>query len=169
MAYLSVVRVFLLCSLFFGAYCAAGDFHVQAYLDGSFSITVGGKPWFRSGSVGVRDLGRWWSEHDNSVSMTGNSKTKGVSRLGTFTSYQYEWAAVGGDSTLRFLTVITLYDEESAVTFDLTFLDKATNTNISDCVNLTLSRFPSFVIEDGPVERGYVTWSGNSKYLCTFI
>ena len=165
MAHLSTFCVLLLCSLFFGKYCAAGDLDVQAYMDGSFSISVGGKPWFRSGSLGVRDLGRWWSQHDNSVSMTGNSKSTGVFKLGTFTSYQYEWTAVGGDSTLRFMTDITVYDETPAVTFGVTFLDKATNTNISDCVNLTLSRFPSFVIEDGPMERGYVTWSGNSKYL----
>ena len=169
MAHLSTVCVLLLCSLFFGKYCAAGDLDVQAYIDGSFSVSVGGKPWFRSGSVGVRDLGRWWSQHDNSVSMTGNSKSTGVFKLGTFTSYQYEWTAVGGDSTLRFLTVITVYDEVPAVTFDLTFLDKATNTNISDCANLTLSRFPSFVIEDGPVERGYVTWSGNSKCARAYV
>jgi hypothetical protein len=161
MANLFVVRVLLLCSVFFCAHCAVGNLDVQAFLDGSFSISVGGKPWFRSGSVGVRDLGRWWSQHDNSVDMAGNSKSVGVSKLGTFSSYQYEWKAVGGDSTLRFMTVISVYDEVPAVLFDVVFLDKATNTNISDCVNLTLSSFPSFVIEDGPVERGYVTWSGN--------
>ena len=113
--------------------------------------------------MGVRDLGRWWSQHDNSVDMAANSKSVGVSKLGTFSSYQYEWKAVGGDSTLRFMTVISVYDEVPAVLFDVVFLDKATNTNISDCLNLTLSSFPSFVIENGPVERGYVTWSGNSK------
>ena len=151
----------LLCSVFFGVRCA--DLDVEVFSNGSFSISLGGKQWFRSGSIGVRDLGQWWSQDEGSVEMTGSSKSNGIDRIGEFTAYQYEWRATGGASTLRFLTIVDVYEAVPAVVFSVTFLDKATNTNISDYVNLTLSTFPSFVIEDGPVERAYVTWSGNSK------
>ena len=153
----------LLCCVFFSAHCAVGNLDVQAFSNGSFSISVGGNHWFRSGSVGVRDLGKWWSQDEDSVELTGSRLSTGSDKLGKFTDYQYEWKVTGGASTLHFLTAINVYQEVPAVWFALVFLDKATNTNIYDYVNLTLSTFPSFVIEDGPVERGYVTWSGNSE------
>ena len=153
----------LLYCVFLGAQCADGNLDVQTFSNGSFSISVGGKQWLRSGSIGVRDLGQWWSQDKGSVEMTGSSEATGVDNVGKFTGYQYEWKATGGASTLRFATIIAVYDEVSAALFTVVFLDKATNTNISDSVNGTLSTFPSFVIEEGPVERGYVTWSGNSK------
>ena len=107
--------------------------------------------------------GQGWSQDEDSVELTGSRLSTGSDKLGKFTDYQYEWKVTGGASTLRFLTAINVYEEVPAVWFALVFLDKATNTNIYDYVNLTLSTFPSFVIEDGPVERGYVTWSGNSE------
>ena len=140
-----------------------GKLDVQAFLNGSFSVSVGGRQWFRSGSIGVRDLGKWWSQEDNSIQMTGSSEISGVDNIGKFTGYQYEWKAVGGASSLSFMTFISVYEDMQAVAFTIVFLDKATNTNISNYVNQTLSTFPAFVIEEGSVERGYVTWSGNSK------
>ena len=113
--------------------------------------------------AGARDLGRWWSQEDGSLELTGRGQSSGVNNVGPFTSYYYEWQATGGASNLALTTMVSVYETVPAVLFVLVFKDKATNTNISNNVNGTLSTFPSFVIEEGPVERGYVTWSGNSE------
>jgi hypothetical protein len=147
--------------LFVGVHCAVGNLDVQVFSNGSFLISVGGEQWFRSGSVGARDLGQWWSQDEGTLEMTDHIQSTGVDNVGSFSSNQYGWKATGGASNLVFRTSISVYDEFPAVEFTIVFLDKATNTNISTYVNRTLSTFPSFVIEEGPVERGYVTWSGN--------
>lgn len=146
-----------------------GNLDVHTFTNGSFSVSLGGKQWFRSGSIGVRDLGQWWSQDENSVVMTGSSMSSGRDNIGSFTGYQYEWKTVGGASSLDFTTLINVYENVPTVVFTIVFLDKATNTNISNYVNRTLSTFPSFVIEESPVERGYVTWSGNSEYADILI
>jgi hypothetical protein len=152
----------LLCTILFQVSLAVGNLNVQTFSNGSFSISVGGKQWFRSGSVGVRDLGRWWSQEDGSLELTGSGQSEGVNNVGPFTSYYYEWQAKGASSP-ALTTMVSVYEQVPAVLFVLVFNDKATNTNTSSNVNSTLSTFPSFVIEEGPVERGYVTWSGNSE------
>ena len=149
--------------LFAASSFAAGNLDVQAFPNGSFSISVGGRQWFRSGSVGARDLGQWWSQDEDSLEMTDSSHSTGVDDVGPFTSYQFGWQAKGGASSLAFRTNINVYDQVPAAVFSIVFMDKATNTNISTNVNGTISTFPSFVIEEGPVERGYLTWSGNSE------
>ena len=158
-----LVSVLLLAALIQVSLAAVGNLDVQAFANGSFSISVGGQQWFRSGSVGARDLGRWWSQEDGSLEMTDRGQSSGVNNVGPFTSYYYEWQATGGASNLALTTMVSVYETVPAVLFVLVFEDKATNTNISNNVNGTLSTFPSFVIEEGPVERGYVTWSGNSE------
>ena len=150
----------LLCTILFQVSLAVGNLNVEAFSNGSFSISVGGKQWFRSGSVGVRDLGRWWSQEDGSLELTGSGQSEGVINVGPFTSYYYEWQAKGA-SSLTLTTTVSVFEQMPAVLFVLVFNDKATNT--SSNVNSTLSTFPSFVIEEGPVDRGYVTWSGNSE------
>lgn len=157
--------VLVCCLLFFPAHCTVGNLDIQTFSDGSFSISVGGKQWFRSGSVGVRDRSQWWSTSRGTLKLVENSMSTGIDRIGSFTVYTYEWKAVNGSSIPHFLTAINVYNEVPAVLFSLVLIDKATNTNIGKSTyNQTLSTFPSFVIEDGPVERGYVTWSGNSEY-----
>jgi hypothetical protein len=173
-----VLSFSLFLSLFVGVHCAVGNLDVQVFSNGSFLISVGGEQWFRSGSVGARDLGQWWSQDEGTLEMTDHIQSTGVDNVGSFSSNQYGWKATGGASNLVFRTSISVYDEFPAVEFTIVFLDKATNTNISTYVNRTLSTntnistyvnrtlstFPSFVIEEGPVERGYVTWSGNSNF-----
>lgn len=165
MANCITASVLLCCLLFCPTYCTVGNLDVQAFSNGSFSISVGGERWFRNGSVGVRDQTQWWSTSEGTLELTANRISTGSDAIGSFTDYQYEWKTTSNSSSLRLLTSIVVYDEVPAVLFSLVLLDKATNTNIGHLTyNQTLSTFPSFMIEDGPVERGYVTWSGNSKY-----
>ena len=114
--------------------------------------------------MGVRDLGKWWSQDGSTLQLTGHSTTTGSNKIGDFTVYQYDWKASGGASSLQIQTFVNIYDRVPVVEFGLAFVGRATNTNISNYVNRTLSSFPSFVVEEGEVERGYLTWSGNSEY-----
>ena len=143
----------LLCCLFFcPACCTVGNLDVQVFSNGSFSISVGGNYWFRSGSVGVRNQGQWWSTSEGTVELTANTVFTGIDKIGSFTDYQYKWKTTSDSSYLHFLTSIVVYDEVPAVVFFLVLLDNATNTNIGHSTyNQTLSTFPSFVIEDSPV------------------
>ena len=154
---------FLACVLC--ARSAVENLDVQTFPNGSFAVNVGGKQWFRSGSVGVRDLGQWWSQDEDSLQLTSHSTTTGSDKLGTFTVNQYDWKATGGASSLQVQTYINVYNEVPMVEFGLAYVNKATNTNISDYLNRTISSFPSFVIEEGSVERGYLTWSGSSEFM----
>ena len=152
-----------LCVLVCSVHATVENLDVKAFSNGSFSVDVGGKPWFRSGSIGVRDEGQWWSQSEGTLKLSSYETATGSDDLGTFTVYVYTWMTTGGASPLTVETHINVYSEVPAVAFDVVFYDKATDTNIKNYVNGTLSTFPSFVIEDGPVERGYLTWSGNSK------
>lgn len=108
-------------------------------------------------------MGQWWSQDEDSLQLIGHSTTTGSDKLGTFTVNVYDWKATGGASSLQVQTYVNVYNEIPAVEFGIEFVNEATNTNISDYLNRTLSSFPSFVIEEGPVERGYLTWSGSSE------
>ena len=163
MAILALNRVLLFSSIL-AVSLAAGNLDVEAFPDGSFSVLVGGVQWFRSGPVGARDLGQWWSQDTGSLELIEQDQSTGSDNVGSFSSYGYTWRAVGGASSLSFRTVVSLYDEFPAALFSVVFLTKATETNIGTAVNSVLSTFPSFMIEEGPVERGYVTWSGNSEF-----
>ena len=144
---------------------AAGNLDVQAFPNGSFSVSVGGRQWFRSGPVASRDLGQWWSQEDGSLELTSHIHSSGVDNVGSFTSDRYSWRAIGS-SSLSLVSFITVYDEFPAVAFNLVF-NKATKTNTSTASNSTISTYPSFVIEELPdLERGYVTWSGDSELCC---
>ena len=161
-------RMARLCSLLlftaaFEISFAVGNLDVQTFPNGSFAVNVGGKQWFRSGSVGARDLGQWWSQEDGSLELTDRGQSTGVDVVGPFTNYHYFWQAKGGASKLALTTLISVYEKVPAVLFTIGFMGETTNTNIGTNVNGTISTFPSFVIEEGPVERGYVTWSGNSE------
>lgn len=54
-----------------------------------------------------------------------------------------------------------IYEEENAVSFDVVYI-----SGLSDAADPqgegALSTFPSFVIEEGPERKGWMTWSGNS-------
>ena len=60
-------------------------------------------------------------------------------------------------------TAVLVYQEMSAVAFDIVYLTGLSNASDPEKGDGVLSSFPSFVVEEGTVERGWMTWSGNSK------
>lgn len=134
--------------------------------NGSYYVSVGGEQWFRSGPLGIRDRGQWWAtDHANeySLKLTGPGVTiPGSDVFGTFTETDFDWMA-GPSPSLHAATSIRVYDEIPAAVFTITYLTGATNTSIPSVNDRSISSFPSFVLEDGEVDRGYLSWSGNSE------
>lgn len=65
---------------------------------------------------------------------------------------------------MRIETAVNVYRDVPVVVFDLVYITGLTNA--SDPLAKeegTLSSFPSFYVEDGEVEKGWMTWSGNSE------
>ena len=63
----------------------------------------------------------------------------------------------------RFETFIKVYDKIDAITMGHKFLSGDENTT-TDSADDVISSFPSILVEDSSLERGYVTFEGNSKY-----
>lgn len=73
------------------------------------------------------------------------------------------------DTELKIETAVLVYDFLPVVAFDIVYLTAVTNNGSeSDKTEGVLSSFPSFVLEEGDVKRGWMTWSGNSELrLCS--
>ena len=60
------------------------------------------------------------------------------------------------------------YANEPVIVFDITYLTGLTGSSLAGILNATVSSFPLFVVEENVLERGYLTWAGNSECLsCT--
>ena len=67
-------------------------------------------------------------------------------------------------------TVINVYNEFPVVTFDIIYINGLTNASDPKSKKGTLSTFPSFVVEAGKVEKGWMTWAGTSESpICEFV
>jgi len=60
-------------------------------------------------------------------------------------------------------TLVSVYDSIPVVTFDIVYIKGLTKAADPDTNDGVLSTFPSFVVEAGKVERGWMTWSKTSK------
>lgn len=56
-----------------------------------------------------------------------------------------------------------VYKDVSVVVFDIIYTTGLTNASDPGNGEGTLSSFPSLAVEEGEVERGWMTWSGNSQ------
>ena len=67
-------------------------------------------------------------------------------------------------SVLTLETSISMYDSIPVVVFDTVYIDGLTEAADPTNDKGTLSTFPSFVVEATKmVDRGWMTWSGNSE------
>ena len=60
---------------------------------------------------------------------------------------------------------MSTYEVHPVVTFDIVYIKGLTKAADPDNDKGTLSTFPSFVVEEGKLERGWMTWSGNSEWI----
>jgi hypothetical protein len=144
---------------------AATDLESHLSSDGSYSLSVHGKEWLKSGPTFLTANGKLYSTADGSLK--ANSAVVPLSgsdpALGSYTGSQITWAA----GSTPFVTSIKIFETESAVMFEQSFPKGANGTapsaNPNDLANSALSSFPSFLIEDAASEadaKGFLTFSG---------
>ena len=64
----------------------------------------------------------------------------------------------------QFETFIKVYNKIDVLTFGHKFISGAEKA-ATDSADEVVSSFPSILVEDSSLERGYVTFEGNSKYI----
>ncbi len=143
------------------------NLEVECFSNGTYRISLDGKLWFRSGPLGVRDQGQWWATDENTLVLVDFQKKEGEDVAGSFASYQYTWKAQSDKNTtkatLEVLTMVNVFKDIPVVLFEAIFLSGASNTSIANVTDRSISSWPSFVVEETGVERGFLTWSGSSK------
>ena len=158
---------------------------------GNFQISLQGQEWLRSGAVGVRNGGQWWKSNNkdhyllkptNPLTLSGQDAfgefdtTSGVFELKMFSDSfklapplllcSLSWDAYSDNDTPANFTIetsVSVYRNEPIVAFAVVYISGLTNASIPDTPAQAVSTFPSFVVEEGGLERGYFTWAGNSK------
>jgi len=84
----------------------------------------------------------------------------------TWKAYQNKSSA----SVLTLETSISVYDKIPVVVFDIVYIDGLTKAADPASGEGTLSTFPSFVVEaEKSMDRGWMTWSGNSEWKISTI
>ena len=63
---------------------------------------------------------------------------------------------------LKVVIMVSTYNDEPVTVYDVVYLSGLSNASDPDGKG-ALSTFPSFYVEEGTEERGWMTWSGNSK------
>ena len=89
-----------------------------------------------------------------------------------YNHYRLSWQAFTDDNSptnIQVETSVSIYRDNPIALFSIVYTNGLTNASIPNTSNQALSTFPSFVIEDMDMKRGYLTWSGGRKfysYLC---
>lgn len=78
----------------------------------------------------------------------------------TWQSYTDEQTSADG----MFETVVRVYKDEPLVYFSIIYTSGLTNASITN-TNDVLSTFPSFIVEETSLKRGYTTWFGGRKCI----
>ena len=139
---------------------------IEISTDNSFTISVGGQEWFRSGPVEVRNKGKWLSFDNGSLVLNGTYATSGVDVLGPYNYMYFVYYDKPGrfQPLFRFTTFIKVYNKIDAIVFGHRF-DSGAEEAATDSADNVISSFPSILVVDSPLERGYVTFEGNSKLI----
>ncbi len=78
----------------------------------------------------------------------------------SFTWTAYEDKDTPTEVTLE--TSVSVYEDPPVVVFDIVYLKGLNKSADPDNDKGVFSTFPSFVVEAGKVDRGWMTWSGTS-------
>ena len=122
--------------------------------------------WFRNGPIQVRHRETWLSSADGSLQLNGSYGSSGVDALGeySYSYFEYHDKARLFRPLFKFTTFIKVYYSIDAIVFGHTF-DSGAEDVATDSADGVISSFPSILVEDSPLERGYVTFEGNSKLI----
>ena len=142
----------------------ASRLSINISTDNSFIISLSGQEWFRSGPVEVRNKGEWLRSSDNSLILNGSHASSGQDALGPYNYLYFEYYNKPGRlrPMFKFTAFLKVYYKIDAIVFGHRF-DSGAEGTAADSADDVISSFPSILVEDSPLERGYVTFEGNSK------
>ncbi len=73
----------------------------------------------------------------------------------------------GNPTETSIKTSVLLYRDMPVISFDILYLSGLSSDPSNETEVKVVSSFPSFVYEERELERGWMTWSGNSKFAKT--
>ena len=76
------------------------------------------------------------------------------------------WQAYSDEQTpteYKFETIVSVYEDEPMVYCSIIYTSGLTNASLPNASGDSLSTFPSFVVEEANLKRGYTTWFGGRK------
>ena len=129
--------------------------------DGSYTITVSGSKWFRSGPTSVHANGAWMTTEDGSLKLMNYSNYTGTDFWGPFNATELEWQ---GKSDVTFLASFRTYENFPMIAFVQSYPNGAKNTQAPNKDEI-MSSFPAVVIEGDKGKFGVTTYHdhGGSK------
>ena len=163
---MDALQLFMLLFTISIAYGQESRLHISIATDNSFNISVSGQEWFRGGPIQVRHREEWLSSADGSLQLNGSYGSSGVDALGkySYSYFEYHDKPRVFQPLFKFTTFIKVYYSIDAIVFGHTF-DSGAEGVATDSADDVISSFPSILVEDSPLERGYVTFEGNSKLI----
>ena len=83
--------------------------------------------------------------------------------------FRFIWQAFSADNSptnIKIETSVQVYRNKPIVYFTIDYISGLTNASIPGVINQALSSYPSFILEDGDMKKGFVTWSKGRKCRC---
>ena len=69
------------------------------------------------------------------------------------------------DSNVKVQTTTYMYpDIPDLIAYETVYVSGLSSSAIANTTDQTISTFPSFVIEENNMQRGWLTWSGGSEF-----
>ena len=158
------LRLFVVFFVITTAWGQTNKLDITISADNSFTISVSGQEWFRSGPIEVRNEGKWLSSANGTLVLNGTYNSSGVDKLGAYSCIYFEYHSKPGwfQYLFRFTTFVRIYDNIDAMVLGHTF-DSGAEDAATDSADNVISSFPSILVEDSPLERGYLTYERDSE------
>ena len=164
-----LLRLFVVFFVITTAWGRTTKLDINISINNNFTISLSGQEWFRSGPIEVRNKGVWLSSANGSLVLAERYNSSGVDILGAYNYFYFEYHSKPGwfQSLFRFTTFAKIYEDIDAVVFGHTFVSGAEDA-ATDSEDNVISSFPSILVEDSPLERGYLTYERDSEW-CSVV
>ncbi|XP_061187986.1 uncharacterized protein LOC133196052 [Saccostrea echinata] len=123
--------------------------------NGNYFLYVDGNLWLGSAPTFFRDSGQLFSAGDGSLKLFYTGNEVGVDKLGNFSTRDYLYRA----GKKEMFVSIRHYDDPNFLVFVQNYTDGGNGTK-AESFDEIISGFPGFRIEDGVVDRGYLSFGG---------
>ncbi|XP_048777200.2 uncharacterized protein LOC125681238 isoform X4 [Ostrea edulis] len=148
-------KCFIIFQFFIQVAISQKPFSLKVDDNGRYSLYVNGNVWLDSAPTFFRDRGKLFSTGDGTLKLFYTGNEVGVDKLGNFTTKDYLYRA----GSREFFVSIRQYDDPNFLVFVQNYTDGASATKANSFDEI-ISGFPGFQIQDGVVERGYLSYGG---------